>query len=117
MKKIISIILVLVLCLGCCVALSGCSTATPQQAEAAKTSFLAIMEGYNAVVMLKGAQMDITANTTIQEVVDFTQNITNDTYVYEYIDMSLPFLGACQKSANGYYELRTDVDWREFYKA
>ena len=128
MKKVISIILALVLCLGCCFALSACSdgesetngtttgTVSENQAEVAKVEFGTLVDTYNGVIMIKGSEMEITADTTIQEVIDFTKDISG-TIVLEHLDTSRTFLSACQKNEGGYYEVKTDVDWGNYFKA
>lgn len=123
MKKVISLILTLVLCLSCCLAFVACSdedkntSVSPGQAEAAKQSFLSLIETYNGLITIYGTEMNITADTTIQSVVDFVKTEGGQTVAVEHLDTSRHFLDACQKGANGYYELRTDVDWSNYYKA
>ena len=119
MKKVISIILVLGLCLSSCFVLTACSeedsTVSPEQAAAAESYFFALMESYNGLVLIKGSEMNITDNTTIQDVIDFIEN-EGQVVIADNLDTSRPFLSACQQDSAGHYTLRTDVDWRNFYK-
>lgn len=126
MKKIISIVLAVMVCLGCCFALSACSngdsetngtttgTVSESQATVAKEEFNALVNCYNGVIVIKGSEMEITADTTIQEVINFTEEISG-TIVLEHLDTSRTFLSACQKNEGGYYEVKTDVDWKDYF--
>ena len=113
MKKIISIALILALCCAC---FSGCSYFTyrnESKAEVVKSSFCAVMESYNGYMTITNQRMELKPTTTVREVVDFLK-AEGITVTLEYIDTSMLFLDGCVQ-VNGYYQLRADVDWLEYY--
>lgn len=124
MKRIISIILVIVLCLTCCFALTACSDDEDNEAvsrreemknaESAKLSFSAVMESYNGYVTIKGSSMDITDNTTIQDVIDFLRG-EGQIVTVDHLDTSLAFIEGCQQHASGLYVIKDGVEWHKFY--
>ena len=136
MKKIISIILVLVICLSCCFVLSACSDDSDTRkrsreearrdeheeyrreakAEVAKSNFSAVMESYNGYVIIKGRGMSINEYTTIQDVIDFL-DAEGQTVTVDHLNTSLTFLSACEERVSGYYTMRDDVEWYDYYAA
>lgn len=133
MKKIISIILVLALCLSCCFALAACSddSDTRKQsreesrseeyrreakAEVAKSSFSVVMETYNGFITIKGYGMTITDSTTIQDVMGFLE-AEGQTVTVEHLNTTLTFLGACKATDTGYYVISDGVEWFDYYAA
>ena len=131
MKKIISIILALALCLSCCFALAACKDDSDKnreksindkydeyrretEAEIAKTYFSALTDTYNALIVIEGNGISINEDTTIQEVMDFLE-AEGRPVVIEHLNTSLAFLDGCYEEDSGTYSLRTDIDWHDFY--
>ena len=86
-----------------------------QKAEAARSSFSTVMESYNGFVTVKGYRMDIDEQTRIQDVLDFL-DAEGQTVVVDNLNTSLTFFSGCYLSEDGYYHMRTDIDWHNYYE-
>ena len=128
MKKVISIILALVLCLGCCFALSACSDGettngpfdTQTQMYIAEISLHSIAYRYSIWFGIN----NLTEQTTIGEVEnDFiSRGLTIGEYAY--IDKNTKFLDVFEldeerSEVNGYdfYRVKSDISPSEYYSA
>lgn len=132
MKRIISIILVILICVGSCFMLTACSGVIAGKAveayneydreskmEAAKSSFSAVMESYNGYITIKGeCPLEIGSQTTIQQVMDAMEE-NGQKVTVEYIDTSRRFLDYCEVQPSGYYTIKdgiTTEDWVGLYE-
>lgn len=131
MKKIVSIILAMLLCVGLCLAFTVCSDNSDDSennkaasrreerenelhAETAKTYFSAVMESYNGFLTIKGSGMDVTSRTTIGDVINFLE-AEGVTVTIKNLNTTLTFLSACEEMSSGYYVIKDNVDWLDYY--
>lgn len=127
MKKIISIILAIVICIVGCFMFTACSNEEDllkisvqeeyikeSKIEVARSSFSAVMDSLNGFIIIEDeCPLEIDLDTTIQQVMDAVENVTVD-----HIDTSERFLDYCEWVDPGYYSLKSTngVDWLELYE-
>ena len=122
MKKVVSFVLSLVLCIGLCSMLSGCSplflNLHPNNSEeriaTAKSEFNAVMDSLNSKIAFYDFSPEIDSDTTIQQVVDMVRDHGGDFIVYN-IKTDKPFLDYCELSPVGFYIIKDDAQWLEIY--
>ena len=123
MKKVVSFVLSLVLCIGLSSMLSGCSQFyffnlhpynTEERIATAKSGFCAVMDSLNSKIAFYDVSPEIDSDTTIQQVVDMVRDYGGDYIVYN-IKTDKPFLDYCELSPVGFYIIKDDAQWLEIY--
>lgn len=119
MKKVISVILVLIIC---CFTLFACGNDgvfdTQTKMEIAEFSLRSVVKDYNYFSFGRG--VEITSNTTVGEIIDFLIN-DNVSVEYAYIDKNTKFLVVCEVDEDdedfpyGIYKVKSGVSPSEYF--